>query len=164
MEKELYDVREARQFEELYRKYFKGVYQYVHREVFNVQTAEDIVQDTFCTAYAKGRDFLDHSQPKLWLFRTARNKMLESYRRMQYRTTVPLEEGFDLGQEELSYKVKELELTALAVLGVQEWELVKNHYMYGVTISELAESEGITENNMRVRLSRLRKKLREDTM
>lgn len=72
---------------------------------------------------------------------------------------MPLEE-LELGREELRYEVKELELTALATLDRQEWELVKDYYLYGVTISELASAEGITENNMRVRLWRLKKRLR----
>lgn len=155
-------ISEAEQFTEYYRKYFHGVYQYVHRRILNRQMTEDIVQDTFCMAYIKGRDFLEHSQPQLWLLRTARNKMLELYRKTKYRSTVPLEEETERGQEELNYEVKELEVSALATLSVQEWKLVKNHYLYGVTISELAEWEGISENNMRVRLSRMKKRLRDD--
>lgn len=153
---------ETGKFEAFYREYFNGVFQYVHRRIPDVQTAEDIVQETFCTAYAKGEVFLEHSQPKLWLLRTAKNKICELRRRMRYRVTIPLEEELELGCEESRYRVKELEVMALKTVGLTGWELVKDYYIYGITIPELAKAEGISENNMRVRLSRLKKKLREE--
>ncbi len=150
------------EFTMLYRKYYDDIFKYVHRRVGDIQTAEDIVQETFCAAYEKKQVFLAYAQPQLWLFRTAKNKVLEFGRRMRYRQTVPFEEAPELGREELWYEVKELELTAMATLGEQEWRRVKDHYLYGVTIPELASAEGITENNMRVRLSRMKKKLLEN--
>lgn len=155
-------VSVTNEFELFYRRYFDRIYQYVHRRIRNAQTAEDIVQETFCAAYMKRHILQEHSQPQLWLLRTAKNKMLELHRSMRYRITVPLEEKKDLGQEELRYRIKELEVTALATLGTEEWKLVKDYYLYGFTVSELAEEKGITENNMRVKLCRLRKKLREE--
>ena len=62
---------------------------------------------------------------------------------------------------ENSYEKIELELTALAMVSDEEWMLIKKYYLYGATIAELAEAYNITENNMRVRLSRLKKKLRD---
>lgn len=161
MEKESED-RETKEFEAFYREYFGGIFKYVRRRIPDVQTAEDIVQETFVTAYAKRQDFLGHSQPKLWLLRTAKNKISELRRRMRYRATIPLEEEPEVGWEEPGYRVKELELTALKTVGMTGWELVRDYYFYGITISELARAEGVSENSMRVRLSRLKKKLREE--
>lgn len=151
----------ADEFAVFYQKYFDRIYGYVYRRISDVQTAEDIAQDTFCAAYAKRQVFLGHAQPLRWLLRTARNKILELYRYTGRQATVPLEE-LELGREELRYEVKELELTALTTLNREEWELVRDHYLYGVTISELAGAAGITENNMRVRLWRLKKRLQKN--
>lgn len=156
------DTAGGDEFTVLYRKYYDDILKYVRHRVRDVQAAEDIVQETFCAAYEKKQVFLAYAQPQLWLFRTAKNKMLEFGRRMRYRQTVPFEDAPEPGREELRYKVKELELTALATLDEQEWRRVRDHYLYGVTIPELASAEGITENNMRVRLSRIKKKLLED--
>lgn len=158
MRNEKFETIGGDEFTALYERYFNRIFKYVCRRISDVQTAEDIAQDTFCAAYAKKQDFLGHAQPLRWLLCTARNKLRERYRYMGRRATVPLEE-LELGREELRYEVKELELTALATLNKQEWELVRDHYFYGITISELACAEGITENNMRVRLWRLKKRL-----
>lgn len=151
----------AEMFEEFYRRNFQEIFRYVYRRIHNVQTAEDIVQETFCVAFVKLKDILVHSEPQQWLRCTAKFKMLELGRKMKYRETVPLEEESGLGREELRYRVKELELTAEAVLEEQEWQLVTAHYLYGITIAELAASEGISENNMRVKLYRIKKKLQK---
>ena len=159
MEDQKFGTEGTDEFAVFYERYFNRIFRYAYRRISDVQTAEDIAQDTCCAAYAKKQDFLGHAQPLKWLFSTARNKIRELYRYAGRRATVPLEE-LELGREELRYEVKELELTALATLDRQEWELVKDYYLYGVTISELASAEGITENNMRVRLWRLKKRLR----
>ena len=145
MEDQKFGTEGTDEFAVFYERYFNRIFRYAYRRISDVQTAEDIAQDTFCAAYAKKQDFLGHAQPLKWLFSTAINKIRELYRYAGRRATVPLEE---------------LELTALATLDRQEWELVKDYYLYGVTISELASAEGITENNMRVRLWRLKKRLR----
>lgn len=161
MNNEEMETNGADEFAVFYQKYFDRIFGYVYRRISDVQTAEDIAQDTFCAAYAKRQVFLGHAQPLRWLLRTARNKILELYRYTGRQATVPLEE-LELGREELRYEVKELELTALTTLNREEWELVRDHYLYGVTISELAGAAGITENNMRVRLWRLKKRLQEN--
>lgn len=153
------------EFEIFYREYFNRVYKYVYRKIPNPQVAEDITQDTFYAAYVKCQELARHPKPELWLLRTAHNKMLEFYRRMKYRDTVPLEEeSLELGKEEIYYQMKELELTALATMNQEEWQLMKKYYFFGYSIQELAEAEGITENNMRVRLSRLKKRLQGDLL
>ena len=60
------------------------------------------------------------------------------------------------------YEGRELELTALDIVSEEEWNLIKDYYLEGITIKELAEKYGITENNMRVRLFRLKTKLRSE--
>ena len=40
--------------------------------------------------------------------------------------------------------------------------MVKAYHVFGTTIAEIARSESVTENNMRVRLFRFRKKLKEE--
>lgn len=148
-------------FAELYRKMYAEIYRYVYRRIFNVQTAEDIVQETFYAAYIKYPEILTCEEAGKWLRRIAKYKMLELHRRMRYRSTVPLEEEAGLGREELCYRIKELELTALTVLSKEEWRLVRAYYLYGITIPELAASEGISEGNMRVRICRMKKKLKK---
>lgn len=148
--------------EAIYKEHYRKVYKFVYRNLRNKQMAEDITQDTFYAALKLGDDFLLHPKPELWLMVTARYKMYELYRKMKRWAAVSLEEEcLGLAVSETDYEDVELELTALTIIDEEEWRLIKNYYLTGITIAELAESEGITENNMRVRLTRLKKKLRD---
>ena len=148
-------------FAEVYEAYFDDVFRAVYRKVLDRQTAEDIAQDTFFAAFKLGRDFLGHPEPKLWLLRTAHNKIHELYRKRKRRATEPLEKYEELAAQDCHYGEIELNLSALATVTEKEWRTVKAHHVFGTTIAEMAESEAVTENSMRVRLFRVRKKLKD---
>ena len=149
------------EFAEVYKAYFNDVFRAVYRKIPDRQDAEDITQDTFFAAFRLGKDFLGHPQPKLWLFRTARNKRRELYRKRKRRGMEPLEEYQELSVQDCRYGEIELNLSAMAVVGEEEWRIVKAHHVFGTAIAEMARAEAVTENNMRVRLFRARKKLRD---
>lgn len=151
----------SEKFSEIYEMYFLEIYRYVYHRVQNTYVAEDIVQETFCTALIKGSAFLEHPHPGRWLLCTARNKIRELSRKMRYWVPLPLEqEGPELAGEEKGYETKELELTAAEALSREEWELLCGYYLVGIPVRELARDYGITPENLRVRLTRLKKKLR----
>ncbi len=149
------------EFTEFYMEYFEEIYRYVCHKLPNSQIAEDITQETFYTAYKKRDIFLSHPFPKRWLLCTARNKVHELCRKMKRWAEAPLGElGQEIAVEEIGYDFTELELTALRVLSEGDWELLRNYYLLGMTISDLAQQNEITEGNMRVRLTRLKQKVR----
>ena len=94
---------------------------------------------------------------------TARNKLKELRKKMENNPLESLEEVQDVGAEEFDYEKIEFELTMHKMIAEEEWELIKDFYLRGITIRELAGKYGITENAMTVRLHRLRKKIRERT-
>ena len=80
---------------------------------------------------------------------------------MRHWASLSLEQDdLELSDEERGYETKELELTAAAALSREEWKLLCSYYLVGVPVSELAQDYGITPENLRVRLTRLKKKLR----
>ena len=103
---------------------------------------------------------MSHPEPKGWLMVTAKNKLRELYRRMKPSARESLEGVLEPSAEAPGDGGTELELTALASINEEEWALVKDYYLLGITIRELAEKYGITENNMRVRLHRIRGRMR----
>lgn len=147
--------------EAAYVAYFEEVYKFVFRRIGNESIAEDIVHDVFCAALNKMEEFRNHPEPKRWLMVTAKNKIRELYRKMKRRPLENLDEIPEPAMEESDYSGIELELTALAIIDKEEWDLIKDYYLIGITIRELAKKYGITENYMRVRLHRLRVKLRK---
>jgi RNA polymerase sigma-70 factor (ECF subfamily) len=154
---------ETDEFAEVYKAYFDDIFKAVYHRIPNRQIAEDITQDTFFAAFRRGEEFLRHPEPKLWLFRTAHNKILEVYRKAKRWGMEPLELHPELAEQDCYYGEVELNLAALEAIGKNGWRVIKAYHVFGNTISEIAESESVTENNMRVRLFRVRKKL-EDRM
>lgn len=146
---------------EVYEAYFDVVYKFVYRRVRNEEVALDIVQDVFLAALDKSETFLKHPEQKKWLIVTAKNKLHELYRQMERIDPRSIEEISELEAEKSGYEEIEMEMTALAIIDKDEWELIKDYYLRGIKIRELAEKYGITENNMRVRLFRLRKKMKK---
>lgn len=143
-------------FEEFYRAYFSDVYRYVYRIFLDRDVAEDVVQEVFCAALENYGEVSGHPYPRRWLFCTAKNKVRETRRKLRRwdNNMASLDqENAELSRKEFSYEVKELELAGRAMLGEKEWKIIEKHYLFGVTVAELAKTEGITENNMRVRLT-----------
>ena len=163
-EKELVQRMKAKDkaaFDALYEKYKNTLLRMAYLVSGQMYDAEDIVQETFYTALTKGNDFLTHPYPGRWLLCTAHNKIREFSRRMRHWASLSLEQDdLELSDEERGYETKELELTAAAALSREEWKLLCSYYLVGVPVSELAQDYGITPENLRVRLTRLKKKLR----
>ena len=148
-------------FEEVYRTHFRDIYRYAYRVVENKVVAEDIAQDVFCAALHLGNEFLNHPNREGWLMVAAKNKLSEMRRRKKYRMAQSLDEKLELEAWESGFREIDLEQSALCVLRKEEWEMVKGYYMGETAIKELAEKYGVTENNMRVRLYRLKVKVRK---
>jgi len=60
------------------------------------ENAEDLVQDTFLSAFSAFDTFTGQSSPKTWLFRILNNKIVDSYRRSK---KIPLELVEDAAKE-----------------------------------------------------------------
>ena len=148
------------EFREFYEKHFEVVYKYIYRKIENRQIAEDIAQETFYLAFVRWREVELHPSMQGWLFQTAYYKLLEYQRRIRRQSETPVEE-LEFSEEEQDFCLRELEMTALSAVKPDEWELVKGHYYLGYSVQDLANREGVTENNLRVRMSRILKKLRK---
>ena len=148
-------------FAEVYKRYFGDVYKFVYRRIRNKEIAEDITQDVFCAAWNDIDKFLKHPEPKGWLIVTAKNKLRELYRKLAHEAPETLKEIPEPAAEEADYGEIELDLTAFRIISREEWKLIKDYYLVGIKITELAEKYETTPNNMRVKLCRLKAKLRK---
>ena len=70
-------------FEELYRRYKPGIYGFVSRLLFgrNPSTVEEIVQEVFVSVCRNLGTLREPAFFKTWLFRSARNAVIDSVRR-----------------------------------------------------------------------------------
>ena len=60
-----------------------------------------------------------------------------------------------------AYEAVEVEIMLQNLLPQKEWELLYKYYIEGYSGADIAGQLGISEENVRMKLSRMRKKLRE---
>ena len=110
----------------LYQQYAPAIFTYLLRHISSEEDAEDILVEVFLAALESERFSLLPEKAQLaWLWRVARNKMIDAYRRSQRRRSVTLEsiaenimddaeldpEVFALQQEEYSDLLRHLRRT-----------------------------------------------------
>ena len=141
----------------LYKTHYDELCHYVNTRVCCKAETEDIVQDTFLLAWVKFESLQSHPNQVGWLKRVAKNKIYEyirNYRKTDYRTIRPEE----VKSDEKDYIWKEAEMMVAQSFSFKEREWFEDYFMQGVPEEQLARSEQVSENNMRVRLCRLRTK------
>jgi RNA polymerase sigma factor (sigma-70 family) len=72
----------ATPFDEVYRQHADAVYRFCVSQLRDVETAEDLTGDVFAAAFAAyERVHPDGAGVRTWLFRIARNAVIDQYRR-----------------------------------------------------------------------------------
>lgn len=144
----------------LYRRYKPELMQFVAASIEDKNVAEDIVHETFYVAIRKYDIFSQHPESRGWLFNVAKFKIKEYYRKLKSQEEpYTEEEQEDTGTTEAGYIKAEMEIMIYETLTDEELLRFRRYYVWGETPAEIAEKEQITENNLRVRLSRLKRKI-----
>jgi RNA polymerase sigma-70 factor, ECF subfamily len=152
-------------FDALVARYLSSVTAYLRSRGVSYPAYEDLVQQTFLRAYLYLRSYQESRPFVGWLLTIARNQMVDAYRRTsteQERTHYVKEDATTMvGPEEM-------------VLGNQSWHdrlralpedqklLLELRILQDVPFPELAELMGMSENAVRIKLSRILSRLRQD--
>src|SRR5688572_15092752 len=75
-------------FTELYSAYTKNVYQYIIPFTNSKEEAEEIIQDVFVKIWENGEKLAEINSFKGYLFRAAKNKLIDEVRHLQIRHRV----------------------------------------------------------------------------
>ena len=78
-------------FNRLYNQYYQKIYKYI-LFITGVRFSEDIVQETFCTAWEKLYEIKTHPSPQNWLYKTARNKIMTTMKKKMNICETPIPE------------------------------------------------------------------------
>ncbi|NND94617.1 MAG: sigma-70 family RNA polymerase sigma factor [Flavobacteriales bacterium] len=157
---------EARAQAEIYRLYSKAMYNVSLRIVGNREDAEDVLQESFVSAFRSIDLFRAESSFGSWLKRIVINRSLNQIRGKIYFTEVKDEiMGFfdsaeEEEQDEIEYSVKDIKnvLTQLS----DGYRAVFTLYMFeDHSHKEIAELLKITESTSKSQLNRAKKKVRE---
>ena len=151
-------------FVELYHSTYYALYRYVSSVTFDKNLIEDIIQETYNTAYMK-RDVLEkHENPVGWLMLTARFKMQSMYKSesKHFNMKVGNEEYLlgESGDGEAEIRMIELKDAVEKELCPEEKELLFRYYLEGFTSEELTEQYNISKSCLKMRIKRIRERLR----
>jgi RNA polymerase sigma-70 factor, ECF subfamily len=155
---------------ELYTHYAKALHGYVEQFCPDRSSADDIVQETFIRAWRHLPQLSADDRPiRPWLFRVARNLLIDANRAARTRpVTVPEQQageaaGTDSGLEEILDR--QLVSAALRHLSPAHQSMLVETFYRGATTATVARELGIPHGTARSRLhyalDALRKQLQE---
>lgn len=147
-------------FKRFYIQNYDKLFSYVNGMLCAEHISEEVVQETFLEAWRKFEKLQGHPAPRGWLFQTAEYKVRNLTRKMKRRKLISFEQ-LEAVPEENRLDMKEWMLVLEKELTDEEQQWLQRYYVVGYSARELAALEGITENNFRVRLNRMLKKIRE---
>lgn len=153
-----------RQYLETYKNNADAVFRYCLLRVGDRELARDLSQETFTKAWQYAVKGEKIANLRAFIFTTARNLIVDHYRRKKETSLDGLmEQGFDAGIEDEGMIEKLDGKQAMAFLSVMPEkyrDAIYLQYVEGLSIREIAEVTGETENNISVRIHRGLQKLR----
>lgn len=159
---------ETNLFSHFVNSYSNSIYSLIVRIVPTNEDAEELTQDSFLKAFKKLDSFKGDCGFSTWLFRIAYNTAISYTRKRKMifpsmdenmLENVPdeaLEHFFDNNEDEV--KLQKLE-EAIEQLNAEEKTLITLYYIENKSVTELAGVLDLTNENVKVKLYRVRKKL-----
>ncbi|MEZ6063121.1 MAG: sigma-70 family RNA polymerase sigma factor [Planctomycetaceae bacterium] len=170
---------DTRAFDEIVEAWQRPLYGFFLRNTRDAQQAEDLIQDTLLRLYRNAWDYLPTGRFRGWLFRIARNLLIDSVRRAKrdalvHRVRLSSRSGEDpeellnllpadvvspmnrAAQEELAAVVQQL----LDELPDEQRQTFMLHHFDSLTLSEVADAMETSLPTAKSRLRLAKEKLR----
>jgi RNA polymerase sigma-70 factor (ECF subfamily) len=141
-------------FDDLYAAHFHGLTVQLYAYFGDRHEAQDVVQEAFCRAFARWSEISRYDDPVAWVRRVAWNLATSRWRRI--RTA---RKHLSLQREEYAAEPSPDRVAlarALAELPAAQRRAVILHYLGGLSVAEVAESEGVPVGTVKSWLSRAR--------
>ena len=155
-----------KKFGYIYDKYVKKVYLFVYLKVSSPEIAEDITSRVFLQSWNKFKEVKDLENPRAYIYRVARNEVINYYREKSKLKIVSTESIEISGPEpEIEEKTQaRLEIQdikkAVSLLKDDYQNIVIWHYLDDLPIKEIAGIMEKPEGTVRVMLHRALKDVR----
>ena len=144
------------ELENILNTYGPAVYRVALSRTGDVETAQDIYQQTFLLLLEKKPRFKDNAQLKTYLIRSAIKLSASHRKRFDNSKTVPLDETVTISTEnDLTFELVDL----LMSLSESLRESTLLFYIEDMSIKEIAKALSLTPAAVKMRLSRARAEL-----
>jgi len=143
----------------LFYKEYKKMVSVAYRMTGNMETAQDLVQDTFLLAVKHYDELLSHPTPEAWLMLTLRNLTWNENRKQKMRKSISLNDLLDIPTCDKMQKLDEVLPTKL--LSTDEQKVLSWRFEKQLSYKEMANRLGISESGCRSQVSRVIAKCRK---
>ena len=154
---------DSRAFGELMKRYTSQVYSVAMRLTKDEDNAAEVTQLAFIQAY-KRLDSWRGESFGAWVTVIANHIALRLLEKEKRRAAEPLDENTDSPDEgydeEHEQRLQSLE-QAVEQLPEADQQIIRWHYYEGIPLADIAERIGQTENNVKVRMFRIRERLKK---
>ncbi len=131
-------------FSEIFDTYYDAIYRYIYHDVRHKETAEDLAQEVFhrlVDAMADGKGPERHL--KAWLYKVARNLVIDEARKQSIRQHDPLDEVLLQSGDDVSQQAQQALLTAnvreaMDILTPKQKDVIVFKFLQGLTTDEIA--------------------------
>ena len=154
-------TKEENEFlEALFLKTASYLMVYAGLRLYNAQSAEDVVQETFIAAQCRITDLMSNPNPEAWLKKVMINKVLHENRaQSRYRLLYQkIERHLRPGHTEDRYFERDL----MERLEDKEYEILKLVFIDGHDASETADILGIKYEAYRKRMQKAKRKFLQE--
>ena len=152
---------------QVYKLYYKNMFNTSYRILADAHEAEDVMQESFLKAFDKIETYSGKVSFGAWLKRIVVNQSLDCLRKKKHRL-IPIEEtGADISEEHDNYDFEDeklkIELVQKSIEELPEgYRIVLSlHLLEGYDHQEIAEILQITNSTARSQYARSRRKLLE---
>jgi len=157
---------DIQQLNVLFRKYHRILNSFFENLGCDVQTAQDLTQETFIRILKFRSSFSQRYTFKNWMFQIARNVRVDHLRKHGRRSMIEIEEEEhstshnpfdDLHQSEINDQLHQ----AMQMLNTDQQTLLYLARFEGLDYREIGKTVGCSANNVKTRIFRTLEKLRE---
>ena len=155
-------------FEEIYDRYADKVYRKCLSFVKDQAKAEDFTHDIFLKLIVRVGSFKENSKFSTWLFSITYNYCMDQLRTSKKLAEDELTDGIDIIDD--SDEISDIDMDAkrlrevLDGISVEERTILLMKYQDEFSIKDIADTFGLTESAVKMRLKRTREKLRKKYM
>ena len=155
------------EFSKIYDQHIDKIYRFIFLKVNSQEIAEDLTSETFLKGWKSFQNPQDIENPSAFLYKIARNLVIDHYRQKAQKNTVKVED-FNIidtrsNLEENAILTSDLNVTMKAMENLKDdyQTVIVWRYLDDLSISEMAEMLQKSEEATRVMIHRAIKKLRK---
>lgn len=145
-------------FQKLYEDLHDKMLRVAYRMVGSVETAEDLVQNSFLLALFRENELMQHPNPEGWLMRVLQNLVLNERWRVKRHPETSLDSLLDLARETPANALEDM---LPKQLSKADREILIWRFEQNMDYDKIADRLGISEAGCRSRVSRAVKHCRE---